>query len=159
MNKIWLAPFAAFLFSYEVTVPKAALYRYNKDATKTHYFTTNKKELGEGKDGYVWEGVACYIHTKKVKHTVAFYRYANANDFVYTISFDKDIIESKESYKLQKKVGYIYTNNVKGTVPLFKYYSPSLKRHFYTVSYDEIGKRDYYYLLEGIAGYVFSPGK
>lgn len=146
------------LFALSVVAQsKIPLYRYNRDDTKTHYFTTNKNELGEGKNGYVLEGMCCFISAKKSRNTVPFYRYANGKDYVYSSSFGKDKIELKKTYRLQKKLGYIYTQKTKGTVPLYKYYSYSLKRHFYTVSFSEIGKHDDYYDLEGIAGYVFYP--
>ena len=155
MLKVLLISLIPVLGNFSVVRPKAAVYRYNKDATKTHYYTTNKNELGESKNGFELEGIGFYISTKSSKYCMPFLVYANGNDYIYTASFDKDIIPSKERYRVLKRLGYIYTTNVKGTVPLYKYYSQSLKRHFYTITFSEIGKQDRWYDLQGIAGYVF----
>jgi len=41
------------------TVP---LYRYNNGAISDHFYTTNWRELGAGKNGYNFEGIQCYVY-------------------------------------------------------------------------------------------------
>lgn len=37
------------------------IYRYNRSSTKSHFYTRDKNELGDGKDGFVYEGIAFYL--------------------------------------------------------------------------------------------------
>ncbi|MBB5644605.1 hypothetical protein [Pedobacter cryoconitis] len=37
------------------------IYRYYRSATSSHFYTRDKNELGDGKDGFVYEGVAFYL--------------------------------------------------------------------------------------------------
>ncbi|MDR4953682.1 hypothetical protein REB14_16005 [Chryseobacterium sp. ES2] len=37
------------------------IYRYFNGDKKTHFYTRDKNELGDGKDGYVYEGIAFYL--------------------------------------------------------------------------------------------------
>jgi len=41
------------------TVP---LFRYNNGEISDHFYTTNFRELGAGKNGYNFEGIQCYVY-------------------------------------------------------------------------------------------------
>ena len=76
----------------ELTVP---LYRYWQPHTQDHFYTTNASEVGTtilgntGKDGYISEGIACWVYRnqKDVADLFPLYRYYNTatNDHLYTM--------------------------------------------------------------------------
>ncbi|MFZ4927582.1 hypothetical protein [Chryseobacterium sp. Mn2064] len=43
------------------------IYRYFNSGKKTHFYTRDKNELGDGKDGYVYEGLAFYLKDSEPK--------------------------------------------------------------------------------------------
>jgi hypothetical protein len=42
----------------------------------THFYSSFFEELGQGKDGYKFEGVQCYVFPTQKKGSTALYRYA-----------------------------------------------------------------------------------
>ena len=67
------------------------LYRYWNCNIGDHFYTTNWNELGPGKNGWVLEGIQCYVYPKQVVGTVPLYRYWNPNigDHFYTTNWSE----------------------------------------------------------------------
>ena len=74
------------------------LYRYYNGAE--HFYTTSFSELGNGKDGYSFEGVQCHVYTSSQSGTTPLYRYYNGTEHFYTTSFD-ELGSGKSGYSLE----------------------------------------------------------
>ncbi|NIM15748.1 MAG: hypothetical protein GTO45_27485, partial [Candidatus Aminicenantes bacterium] len=70
---------------------KCKLYRYLNSSIGDHYYTTNWNELGNGAGGYVYEGIACWVHNSQLPGTKKFYRYLNSSigDHYYTTNWNE----------------------------------------------------------------------
>lgn len=62
-EEIWTAAIDTSSGGGDVPVP---LYRYWNPQVGDHFYTTNWNELGNGKYGWGYEGVQCYVHTQPV---------------------------------------------------------------------------------------------
>ncbi len=108
---------------------------------------------------YVPKGTAFWINKYQVPGTEPFYRLRRRNG---THFYTTSVAERKQA--LQDKlidegsVGFIHTTAGNGTVPLFRLYHPARPSHYYTVSASERDQvtKDYGWVSQGIAGYVFA---
>lgn len=84
------------------------LYRYNSDKYGDHFYTTDWKELGAGKDSYKYEYVAGYVFPTKSEGTIALYRYyrPGIGDHYYTTDWE-ELGSGKNGYKYERIAGYV----------------------------------------------------
>ena len=62
-EEIWTAAIDTSAGGGDVPVP---LYRYWNPQIGDHFYTTNWNELGNGRYGWGYEGIQCYVHTQPV---------------------------------------------------------------------------------------------
>lgn len=120
----------------------------------THFYTSFFEELGQGKDGYKFEGVQCYVFNDPADSLVPLYRYNNGKEHFYTTSLT-ELGGGKDGYKLERTQCYVYATQVTGTVPLYRAFSAANGSHFYTTNLSEITDPKNGYRLEEIQCYVF----
>ncbi|MEH2119357.1 hypothetical protein [Nostoc sp.] len=134
------------------------LYRYYNSSIVDHFYTVDFGELGNGKSGYISEGIAAYISKSKYAGTVPLYRYYSsaATDHFYTTNFS-ELGNGKNGYVSEGIVGYVYPRPITDTLPVYRYYSSAATDHFYTTNFSELGGGKNGYVFEGIAGYVIPP--
>ena len=67
------------------------LYRYYSAVSGDHFYTTDLNDLGNGKSGYVLEGVKAYVYPAARAGTVPLYRYFSAvsGDHFYTTDLER----------------------------------------------------------------------
>ena len=134
------------------------LYVYLRPEDHNYFYTINFDELGDGKYGYVLEGVAAYVFSTQQSGTVPLYRYYRSEDsrHFYTINFD-ELGDGKYGYVLEGVAAYVFSTQQSGTVPLYRYYRSKDSKHFYTVNFDSFDALHANgYVLEGVAAYVFA---
>jgi len=140
------------------------IYRYLNeiDGCRDHFYTTNRDELGDGKDGYKYEGIAGYIYPEDaVKiNLIPLYRYFNpkSGDHFYTTNLDELGKEGKGGYNYEGIAGKVfpaYDHTVPNLVPLHRYHNAKSGDHFYTTDLTELGINGKVgYTHEGIACYI-----
>jgi|GEM_PF-2537920 len=131
------------------------LYRYNNVSTRDHLFTTNWDELGNGKYGYQFEGVAAYVFSTQVEGTAPCYRYFNSsNHFHFYTSNQAELGNGKYGYQSEGVAFYAYSTAIKSTVPFYRFANAGNGSHFYSANYDEVGNGKYGYKDEGTMCYV-----
>jgi len=64
------------------------LYRYYHPGNGDHFYTTNWNEIGRGKYGYKFEGVAGYVFSRQAEGSVPLHRWVNpyTGDHFYSIN-------------------------------------------------------------------------
>lgn len=145
-----------------LSYPKA-LYRYYLGKPHyDHFYTMNYNELMNGKNGYVKEGIQCYIFPRALpgKNLVALYRlyHPGVFDHIYTTSYNERLhIAQHGGYKYEGIAGYVSAHKLKGTVPLYRLYNGRLFDHFYTTNAHErsVAISRLGYVNENIIGYVW----
>ncbi|OPB94571.1 hypothetical protein [Elizabethkingia ursingii] len=79
------------------------VYRYFRNSTKSHFYTRDKNELGDGKDGFVYEGVAFYLKESAPKdyriHDGTFYQDNNTNNLYIVYEGQLRLIETIDAAK------------------------------------------------------------
>jgi hypothetical protein len=135
------------------TVP---LYRYWNAGIYNHYYTIDFGELGNGANGYGFEGVACHVFGSQVSGTVPLNRYycAENGDHFYTTN-PSEPGAGLPCYQFERTEAYVFSNQVSGTVPLYRYYEPNNFDHFYTTNFNELGNGSGGWYLEGVQCYVY----
>ncbi|MEH2466866.1 hypothetical protein [Nostoc sp.] len=133
-------------------------YRYYNGSILDHFYTVDFAELGNGKGGYISEGIAAYISKLPYAGTVALYRYYSsaATDHFYTTNFS-ELGLGKNGYVYEGIAGYVYPRPITNTLPVYRYYSSAATDHFYTTDFSELGGGRNGYVFEGIAAYVIPP--
>ena len=140
------------------------LYRYLNEVAgcHDHFYSTNKGELGDGKNGYKCEGIAGFVYPENaIKiNLVPLHRYFNPKigDHFYTTKLDELGKDGKDGYRYEgiaAKVFPEYDHTVPNLVALHRYFNTKSGDHFYTTNLEELGKdgkEGYHY--EGIACYI-----
>lgn len=134
------------------------LYRYYNGTD--HFYTTNWNELGSGKNGYAFEGIACHVWDSNTTggYQLPFFRFYNGTDHIYTTNWNE---LNGGPYHLTPLFGYSFesiacyvdnTNRWGGEYPLYRYFNGT--DHFYTTNWNELGSGRYGYHYEAIACYV-----
>ncbi len=133
------------------------LFRYWKGSGADHFYTTDWNELGNGRNGYVYEGVQCYIYPRPATGSTPLFRYWNPSitDHFYTTSWN-ELRAGGSGYVLEGIQGYVNANRVAGTIPLYRYWNARAGDHFYTTSWGELGSGRDGWAYEGIQCYVFA---
>lgn len=118
------------------TVP---LYRYRRDTTGRHYYTTQWAELGAGRNGWRFEETQCYVYPTARPGTVPLYRYHNAQstDYLYTTNWN-ELGSGKSGYVYQAIQCYVYPGAGQQTARLYRYVKTNGANHFYTTNPDEV---------------------
>jgi len=163
--------FTVFNHPHQGLVP---VYRYWKDDTHDHFYTTNAGEIGtthtghKGNHGYACEGVLGYVSPVEFPGSVAIYRYWNGgnNDHFYTVKHDEIGTThtgqtGNHGYKCEGVLGYAYPaqHHVK---PVYRYWLAGNSDHFYTHDEHEIGVHQkgqagkHGYVSEGVGFHVFA---
>ena len=131
------------------------------DTVKDHFYTTSSAERDNAvsQDGYLSEGVACYVYATQVAGTIPFYRLRSpAGDHFYTPSAaERQSLLATPGWTDEGIACYLLPAPDSDAAPLYRLSSARLGIHFYTISQPEknvavsIG-----YVVEGIPGYVFT---
>jgi len=141
----------------DTTVSTGPLYRYWNATTADHFYTTNWSELGNGRYGYTYEGVQCYVDAQQAPGTVPLHRYWNpdAADHFYTTDW-AELGNGKYGYTYEGVQCYVYPGPVAHTTPLHRYWNSVATDHFYTTNWGELGNGGAGYAYEGIQAYVLT---
>lgn len=150
------------------------LYRYWQLEISDHFYTNSADEIGttkyrqKGKEGYMYEGIQCYLYREQVERSVPLYRYwkNTVKDHFYTTHAEEigTITPGKignHGYTSEGIVGYCFPTQQPDTVPLYRYWNPKNSDHFYTTNgmqeIDTVTPREtgnHGYISEGIVCYV-----
>jgi len=136
------------------TVP---LYRYWNPSTGDHFYTTNFRELGNGRFGYRPEGIQCHVLPQQRAGSIPLYRYWNPTvaDHFYTTNF-RELGNGGFGYNYEAIQCYVYRAAQPNRVPLYRYWNPTVGDHFYTTNFKELGNGRFGYTYEQIQCYVFA---
>jgi subtilisin family serine protease len=131
------------------------LYRYWNPTTNDHFYTTNWAELGEGKYGWKFESIQCYVIPAKTLGMVPLFRYwnANAGTHFYTTNW-AELGGGKYDWKYEGVQCYVFPVQMPGTVPLYRYWNTTIGTHFFTTNWAELGDGKCGWKYEGIQCYV-----
>ena len=123
-----------------VRVDPVPLLRYFNPKANDHLYTADPAQLGDGRDGYVRDGVAGAIFPGRVKGTVPLYRYWNGakQDHIFTTDF-QELWYGKEGYEYVAIEGYVYAKEQKGTVALHRYRNGATNDNLLTTDFEEFG--------------------
>jgi hypothetical protein len=160
-------------FAYPADHHVNAVYRYYKEDTKDHFYTTDAGEIGttvhgaHGNHGYKCEGAAFHIFTHHHLGLVPVYRYWHAgnNDHFYTANAGEIGTTIKgqsgnHGYSCEGVLGYVSPTEFYGSIPVYRYYHGGSHDHFYTTNAAEIGTThqghtgNHGFSCEGVLGYV-----
>lgn len=138
--------------------------RYFNAASNDHMYTADPNQLGDGRDGYVRDGIAGSIYPSRVKGTIPLYRYWNEarKDHVFTTRFD-DFWYGKDGYDYVAVEGFVYPTEVKNSKALHRYFNGATKDTLLTTNFDEFngrnGKNGFgYHRIEGWVPPIQAPG-
>jgi len=131
-----------------------ALHRYYNKKTGDHFYTTNWGEIGAGKHGYVYEGIATYVFTDalQAKGLVPLYRWFNpfSGDHFYSTNLDSASTQNPKSpwttvvrggrltgpgWRWEGIQAFVFKKQVPGTVPMYRLWNG--RDHLYTTNYKE----------------------
>jgi hypothetical protein len=129
-------------------VPKDTVPLYRYVGPDEHFYTTDFNELGEGRDGWVKEGVECHVSASQGPGLVPLYRYLTGSGYhFYTTNFNERGGDGLESIQC-----YVYPSAAPGTLPLHRYQKGD--EHFYTTNFNELGNGRDGWNYEGIQAHV-----
>ncbi|MAO55918.1 MAG: hypothetical protein CMM61_09480 [Rhodospirillaceae bacterium] len=147
-----------------VNAQPVPLLRYFNPKANDHLYTADPDQLGDGRDGYVRDGVAGAIFPGRVKGSVPLYRYWNGakQDHIFTTDF-QDLWYGKDGYDYVAVEGYVYPMQEKGTKALHRYRNGSTNDNLLTTDFDEFGgkrgARGFAYVkVEGWVPRMTAPG-
>ena len=113
------------------------------------------KGMQPSNNGYVTEGVACYVYSSPAPDTTPLYQLvSNISGDHYTIDADeRDAAVANNGYVTEGVVCYVYSSLAPGTTPLYQLVNNISGDHFYTIDVDKgdaaVNNRSYVY--EGVA--------
>ena len=145
------------------TVP---LYYYHNSEKGDNLYTTDWNELGEGKNGYTYKGILCYVFPLPEPRIVPLYRYFNhvKVDHHYTTDWSEQEFGTREKFSIyiwwgyEKVQCYVHPKYEPGTVPLYRYYHYDSQDHLFTIDWSELGHgqmKPHGYVFEQIQCYVY----
>jgi hypothetical protein len=117
-----------------------ALTRWFHPRQGHHYYTTTPEGLE--RQGYVAEGVACYVFASTTEggDTVPLYRWRSPKGPFYTTTPNGEGVR-RAGYRLEGIACALYTDEKPETVPFYRFVNPRNGRHFYTMhKYAEFAK-------------------
>lgn len=139
------------------------LYRYYNSQITDHYYTMNWSELGNGANGYVYEGTVGPISKCfRANETYPLYKYYNSarTDHFYTVNWN-ELGSGAKGYVYQGVAGFTYisSNYVDGTAQcgrnlIYRYWNATKLDHFYTSNWNELKKGGNGWVYEGTVGYI-----
>lgn len=131
------------------------LYRYWNAGIGDHFYTTAWSELESGKNGWVYEGVQCYVFTQQQPGTVPLYRYwsQKAGDHFYTTSWN-EMGGGKYGWTFERIQCYVHAQQQAGSIPLYRYWNKKIGDHYYTTQWSDLGSGKHGWKYEGVVGYV-----
>lgn len=132
------------------------LYRYWNPQNADHFYTTSWQEVGEGRWGWGYEGVQCYVAASAMGGLVPLYRYWNPDigDHFYTTAWE-ELGEGRWGWGYEGVQCYVAPSQLPGTVPLYRYWNADGGDHFYTTSWEELGEGRWGWAYEGVQCYVW----
>ena len=147
-----------------VRVDPVPLLRYFNPKANDHLYTADPAQLGDGRDGYIRDGVAGAIFPGRVQGTVPLYRYWNGakQDHIFTTDF-QELWYGKDGYEYVAVEGYVYPKEQKGSRALHRYRNGASNDNLLTTDIDEFGgkkgaKGFSYVKVEGWVPAVTPPG-
>jgi hypothetical protein len=142
----------------------APLLRYYHDQKQRHFYTRHAEELGQGRNGWAYEGFEGYVATSPgcASGLVPFTRlyHPSRNKHFYTASPAEVELARQLGFVVEGVIGYILPNPgpTAGVQPLYRLFKKPSDNHFYTVKQGEVdlAVNRFGYTSEGVAGYVFN---
>jgi C1A family cysteine protease len=131
------------------------LYRYWSGEGADHFYTTDWSELENGRYGWNFERVECYLLSAHVPGTVPLYRYwaAEGADHFYTTDRN-ELGSGRYGWVFERIAGHVYPSALPGTVPLYRYWNGDAVDHFYTTNWTELESGRDGWTFEWIQCYV-----
>ena len=149
------------------------LYRYFSEKTHDHLYSTSWSELGNGKGGYVYQGIAAYVYPplKAVDTTAAtgavaassgknvgplyrFYDEANTDHYYSTSQ------SVSASMKAEGNVGFVFLRPSAGAVPLYRYRNTKVSDTFLTTNWASLGNAGSNgWVFQGVQAYIYKEKK
>jgi astacin len=141
----------------EAAPQTSRLFRYWNRQAGDHFYTTDWNELGTGRDGWVYEGVQCYIFPNPATGSTPLFRYWNSGngDHFYTTNW-RELGAGRNGWQLEGVQGYVFARQRPDTIPLYRYWNAGIGDHFYTTSWGELGGGGSGYVYEGVQCYVYA---
>jgi hypothetical protein len=142
--------------SFGSTTARVPLYRYWNPTNTDHFYTTNWAELGNGRFGWNYEGIQCYVFPSAVAGTVPLYRYWNPTigDHFYTTNW-AELGNGRFGWNYEGIQCYVRSTATTGAVPLYRYWNPTIGDHFYTTNWAELGSGRFGWNSEGTQCWVY----
>ena len=141
------------------------LLRYWNEGAQKHFYTSDRDELGTGRDGWRYEGSVGYVAATAqcyAPNAVPFYRYWSSvrqKHFYTTDVTDPILSQTDYQFVREGTTGYILADQTAQyqTTALYRLFNADTDNHFYTSS---VAERDFAvglgYRDEGTEGYVFT---
>lgn len=153
-KKIMLAAFKSPI-SNEPAVP---FLRYYNKRSGERRFTTDLNELGRGKDGFTYDGIAGHIFQGRAPGTVPLFKYSRKTGNIRNYAFTHNVKEfgfGAHGFNLEGVAGYIYSKKQSSTVPIYRYHENSNKNYHYTTNIKDIGtKSNSRWRFDNVQGYA-----
>jgi len=133
------------------------LFRYWNTRLGDHFYTTNWNELEAGGQGWVYEGVQCYIFPNPAPGSTPLFRYwkgGDIKDHFYTTNWN-ELGGGRGGWVLEGIQGYVFATQQPGTIPLHRYWNGHIRDHFYTTNWNELGAGRGRWRYEGVQCYVY----
>jgi hypothetical protein len=108
------------------TVP---LYRWLHPRNGSHHYTT--RPGAPDRPNSVNDGITCHVYNHQVRGTLAFCRWQNGRDELYTTSPTGEGA-GRLGYRPEGIAFYIERDPKPGRVPLYRFYDPVRHHHFYS---------------------------
>ena len=121
---------------------------------RDHFYTVDFGLFGSGREGWVYQGIQCYVFRKNVAGTVPFYRFWNMKELDDFYSVENKL-NGNTAYQMKGISAYVAPTQLMHTIPLYRYYSTEAADHYYTTSYSVLEKGRDGWTLQGIAAYVW----
>jgi hypothetical protein len=151
---------ASFLSSSTTTELRIPVYRYNSSVE--HFYTIDFNELGNGGNGWTYEGIAYYVYPfnnptpSSVVSPAGLARFYKAPYHMYTGGSEVSALD-QEGWNFESEIGYV-SNGIQdnGSIPVYRYYNGS---HFWTTNWNELGAGRNGWTYEGIHFYAWSTAQ
>eukprot|EP00163_Fabomonas_tropica_P029900 TRINITY_DN6583_c0_g2_i1.p1 TRINITY_DN6583_c0_g2~~TRINITY_DN6583_c0_g2_i1.p1 ORF type:complete len:461 (-),score=133.15 TRINITY_DN6583_c0_g2_i1:289-1671(-) len=132
----------------------APFFRYWNPKIRNHFYTVDFGIFGSGKEGWIYQGIQCYVHRQNKNGTVPLYRYWNTRilDDYFTVQND---VPASTGYLLKGIAAYVSVKQQVGQIPLYRYYNKEIADHYYTTNANVLGTGRDGWVLQGVASYVW----
>lgn len=136
-------------FSFAKAQTRDQLGRYYSYSTKKHFYAITNYGISNAPQGYVSEGILCYItRSPNFVNNSPIFVVSKNGDRVMTTSVTEKNNAISNGYKDEGIIGYTSQGAAPAT-NIYRYYNPSKPDHFYTNNYNELRGGGSGYRYEG----------